>query len=140
MRFLIFLFPLLFLSSCFQTRGEDEMTVQVRTTRSTNRGTPLYIVIKETSMANFLIEDYHHIATQSFWKEEDPTNLTKKILVPGKTNKFNLPIPNNKSVGIYFIFTNPGECWKYFIDQPQSKNVKILLGKDEYEAINVYES
>jgi len=129
------------LTGCFQTKSTDSMTVLIRSTKHTNRGTPLYIVIKETSMADFLLDDYHKITTQSFWKEDDKDYLTKKVLVPGKTDKIKLDIPSNdKSVGIYFIFTNPGECWKYIVDQPQMKNVKILLGKDQYDAINVYQS
>lgn len=115
------------------------MTFQIRTTSSTNQGTPLYVVIKETKMVNFLVEDYNKIATQSFWKDEDPSKLIKKVLVPGKTHKIKLkPSDPNQSVGIYFLFTNPGESWKYIIDQPKSQKVKVLLGKDEYEAINVF--
>lgn len=117
------------------------MVVQVRSSKHTNRGTPIYLVIKETSMADFLIDDYHQIATQSFWKEEHPHQLIKKVLVPGKTTRLTVDIANQeKSLGLYFIFTSPGDCWKYFVDHPRSKTVKVLLGENEYEAINVYDS
>lgn len=127
------------LPGCFQMKGAESTTVQIRTKKTTNDGTALYVVIKESSMANFLMDDYDEIATQAFLKEDEKIYLTKTILVPGKTEKLKIPvIEKGKSIGIYFIFTNPGECWKCFVDNPQSKNVKILLGKDEYEAINVY--
>lgn len=138
--FYLWLLPLV-LTGCFQTRDENSLTVQVRSTRKTNHGTPLYVVIKETSMTEFLVDDYHEIVAQSFWKEGEGAPLVKKVLVPGKTDKFDLSVPSkDKSIGLYFIFTNPGECWKYFVDRPQSKKVKVLLGNDQYEAVNVYQS
>ncbi len=136
---LLSLFPFL-LAGCFQVQKGEDVTVQIRTTNATNRGTPLYVVVKETTMSDFLMDDYHQIATQSFWKEDEDNYLLKKMVVPGRTDKFLIEATDNNSLGIYFIFTNPGECWKYFIDKPASKKVKVLLGKDEYEAINVYGS
>lgn len=130
-------------SGCFlnnEKENSEQLVVQIRSHKKTNRGTPLYVVVKETSMADFLIDDYHQIATQSFWKEESEKNLFKKVLIPGKIERLKVDLSSeDKSIGLYFIFTNPGECWKYFIDKPKSKNVKILLGDHEYEAINVYE-
>jgi hypothetical protein len=133
--------PFIF-GGCMKPSGSTEkMTVHIRSCKNTNRGTPLYVIIKETTMVDFLIDDYNHIAAQSFWKEDNHGKLVKKILFPGKTDQIEVDIPNNdKSVGLYFIFTKPGECWKYYVDNPQSKKVKVLLGSDAYEAINVYES
>jgi len=140
MKRLLFLLPF-FITGCFQTREDQSMTVQIRSSKKTNRGTPLYVIVKETTMADFLIDDYHEIATQSFWKEEDESKLLKKVLVPGKTDKLTVPLPGKeKAVGLYFIFTSPGECWKFIVDDPDSKKVKVLLGEDQYEAINVYQS
>ena len=86
------------------------------------------------------MDDYHEIASQSFWKEASEHQLLKKVLIPGKTIKIDLPIAQKeKQIGLYFIFTNPGESWKCIIDNPQSKKVKILLGENQCEAINIYQ-
>ncbi|HUD01084.1 MAG TPA: hypothetical protein VMR37_02040 [Rhabdochlamydiaceae bacterium] len=140
-RRIVILFGLLTcLTGCFEAKKNDEITLLVRTTKSTNYGTPLYVVIKETSMAKFLTQDYQEIASQSFWKEEEASNIVKKVLVPGTTNKITVPVPGKeKSLGIYFLFTNPGECWKYILTKPKPEKVKILLGEQEYEAVNVFE-
>lgn len=133
---------LLFLTGCFESKKADDITLLVITTKATNRGTPLYVVIKETTMAKFLTQDYHEIASQSFWKEEEEAEqkVIKKVLVPGSTSKISLPIPaKDKSLGIYFLFTNPGECWKYILSKPKPEKVKILLGEQEYEAVNVFD-
>lgn len=133
---------LIFLTGCFsESKKADDITLLVRTTKSTNRGTPLYVVIKETTMAKFLTQDYHEIASQSFWKEEEAeSKVIKKVLVPGSTSKISLPVPaKDKSLGVYFLFTNPGECWKYILSKPKPEKVKILLGEQEYEAVNVFE-
>ncbi|MCB1116779.1 MAG: hypothetical protein KDK71_09950 [Chlamydiia bacterium] len=127
-------------TSCTAQKQEETLTIQIRTTKSTNRGTPLYMIVKEATMAEYLLDDYHEIATQSFWKESEEKHLVKKVIIPGKTNKIVIDVPKKEgSMGLYFIFSNPGECWKYMIDQPQSKRVKVLLGEDQYEAINVYD-
>lgn len=131
---------LMSLTGCLETKKNDEITLLVRTKKSTNAGTPLYVVIKETTMAKFLTQDYNEIASQSFWKEEESSNMVKKVLVPGTTNKITLPVPpKDKSLGVYFLFTNPGECWKYILSKPKPEKVKILLGEKEYEAVNVFE-
>lgn len=128
------------LSSCIQEKKGDEVTFLIKTTKETNQGTPLYVVLKETNMAQFLTQDYHEIAAQSFWKEEDGAGAVKMVLVPGSTNKVTLPAPGkDKSVGVYFLFTNPGESWKYILDKPKAEKVKILLGEREYKSVNVFE-
>lgn len=137
----LWIVPLLvFLSGCFQQKSEDMVTFLIKTTKNTNQGTPLYVVLKETNMAQFLTQDYHEIAAQSFWKEEDATGGMKMVLIPGSTNKISLPSPGkDKSVGVYFLFTNPGESWKYILDKPKAEKVKILLGEREYASVNVFE-
>jgi predicted component of type VI protein secretion system len=131
---------LIFLTGCMQTKNATDLTIQIRSEHKTNNGTPLYMVVKETTMSEFLMEDYHNISTQAFWKEENPNELLKKHIIPGSSKKIHIPIHNqDKSIGIYFIFTNPGECWKYLVDHPQSKRVKILLGGNQYQEINIYD-
>lgn len=140
MRMKLFMSLLLILTGCLQTKNDDEVTFLIKTTKSTNQGTPLYVVLKETTMAQFLIQDYHEIAAQSFWKESDQPNLIKKVLLPGTTNKISIPLPGkDKSVGVYFLFTNPKESWKYILDKPKAEKVKILLGDQEYQSVNVFE-
>lgn len=139
-RTLIWMLLLTSLTGCFEARNGEEVTFLIKTTKTTNHGTPLYVVVKETNMAQFLTQDYHEIAAQSFWKEDDKTSLVKKVLVPGTTNKITLPFPGkDKSLGLYFLFTDPGECWKYILNDPKAERVKILLGEREYKAINVFE-
>jgi type VI secretion system VasD/TssJ family lipoprotein len=139
-RIMLLLAISLLLSGCLQTKKNEGITFLIRTTKTTNKGTPLYVLLKETSMAQFLTQDYHEIAAQTSWKEGDESNLVKKVLVPGTTNKITLPLPGkDKSVGVYFLFTNPGESWKYILDKPKAEKVKILLGEREYKSVNVFE-
>ena len=128
------------LTGCYEAKKEDEVTFLIKTTKETNQGTPLYVVLRETNMAQFLTQDYHEIAAQSFWKEENAPGTVKMVLIPGSTNKITLPSPGkDKSVGVYFLFTNPGESWKYILDKPKAEKVKILLGEREYKSVNVFE-
>lgn len=139
-RLLLLMFFLISLAGCFETKKDDEITFLIKTTKTTNKGTPLYVVLKETTMAQFLTQDYHEIAAQSFWKETEMTNLVKKVLVPGTTNQLSIPAPGkDKSIGVYFLFTQPGESWKYILNKPKAEKVKFLLGEREYKSVNVFE-
>lgn len=136
----IWVFSLLVLAGCFETRKDDKITFLIKTAKKTNHGTPLYVVLQETTMTQFLMQDYHEIAAQSFWNESDHPNLLKKVLIPDSTNKIVIPAPaKDKSLGVYFLFTNPGESWKYILNKPKAEKVKILLGEREYKSVNVFE-
>lgn len=138
----IFLALLILLGGCFgfEAKKDDEITFLIRTKKTTNEGTPLYVVLQETSMAHFLTEDYHEIAAQIFKNENNEKALVKRVLVPGSINKITIPNPGkDKSIGVYFLFTNPGESWKYILDKPKAEKVKILLGEREYRSVNVFE-
>jgi len=133
---------LLCLAGCFKSESDDAITFQIRTTESTNRGNPVHVVIKETSAIDFWIDGYPEIS-KLLWteKEEDPSCHFKDSVIPGKTAKIRIEkVAKDKSLGIYFLFTNPKESWKYLIPDPQSQNVKISLGEDECEAINIFKS
>lgn len=130
---------LVLLTSCSHLRNSENTTLQIRATRETNHGTPLYVVIKETTITDFLLDDYHKITSQMFGKDSEKNYLTKQVIIPGSVNTITIEKPNKeKSLGLYFIFTTPDECWKYIVDQPHSKRVSVLLGTDQYQAIDVY--
>lgn len=133
---------LLFCSTgCLQLqKNEDVVTFQVRTTDKSNQGTPFYMIVKETSMTDFLMHDYNEIAKSlSQEKEDDPSCYVKECLHPGRTKKITVkPASPDKSLGVYFLFTHPKESWKCIINDPKSQNVKILLGENECQAVNIF--
>ena len=64
---------LLLLSACAAKTPEpktETTTVQIKTKRSTNGGTPFYAVVKSIDYANFLVDDYEKVATETMTGKE----------------------------------------------------------------------
>jgi hypothetical protein len=135
--------PLLFLFGCFFQAEEKKpemvkTTLQIRTNEETNQGTPFYAVIKSIDYAQFLLDDYKKIATEAMNGKDDPAKLNAVCFVPGETKTIEVENKDNKPVAIYFIFTHPGEEWKYLTDESEGHQVKILLGENQIKSVRAF--
>lgn len=138
MKYILYFLPVLFLTGCMQTKDEDLLSIQIRSSKKTNQGTNFHILVKETTDVEFFQSKYETIANEAI--EDDEKRLVDRVHLPGKTDKFDIKIPSSdRPVAIYFLFTQPGYRWKEKIDNPQSKKVKILLGENEFEDFNVFD-
>ena len=140
---LSFLSLLLFGSSCTpfaserEIGGEGERTIlQIKTLKSTNQGTPFYVVLKFTDFPNFLGEDYQAIARLG---EEEGEDYKSFCVIPGMTKTIKIKPHKEKYAAVYFLFTNPSEDWKYLIEpQENVKNISISLGVHEINHIKTW--
>lgn len=133
-----FLLTPLFLSGFFELTNEETIIFQVKTTKETNFGTPFYVLVKSTDLPHFLTDDYQKVAHQNLLKNEDPEYLNTTFLLPGETKTIEVKSPKNKSTAIYFIFTHPGEEWKYIVNEEGPHKVKILLSQNEIACVNSF--
>jgi predicted component of type VI protein secretion system len=143
MRLLKFFALLILLSGClFKTEEKKpdavKTTLQIRTNENTNQGTPFYAVIKSIDYSQFLLDDYQKIATEAMAGKDDPTKLNAVCFIPGETKMIEVENKDNKPVAVYFIFTHPGEEWKYLTDESEGHNVKILLGESEIKSVRAF--
>lgn len=127
----------LLLGGCLTT-SDNATTFQVKTIETTNNGIPFYAVVKSTELSQFLGESYHKIATQTMLEDPESSSLETLCFIPGSTQTFKVPNPDHKPLAIYFIFTHPGEEWKYLINEDNITKVKILLGENEIKSINKF--
>ena len=70
--------------------------------------------------------------------KDDPTKLNAVCFIPGETKMIEVENKDNKPVAVYFIFTHPGEEWKYLTDESEGHNVKILLGESEIKSVRAF--
>ena len=143
MKHIAWILPLLLLSSCLFKAEEKKpeavkTTLQIRTSPDTNDGTPFYAVIKSTDYSQFLLDDYQKIASEAMTGKDDPTKLNAPCFIPGETKTIEVESKDNKPVAIYFIFTHPGEEWKYLTDEGEGHNVKILLGENQIKSVRAF--
>ncbi len=143
MKLLTFLMPLILLMGC-ASKSENEKpiatktTLQIRTNEDTNHGTPFYVVVKPTDYSQFLTDDYKKVATEAIVGDKDPTKFNTTCFIPGETKTIEVENKDDKPVGVYFIFTHPGEEWKYLTDEKEGRKVKFLLGENEIKSIRAF--
>jgi predicted component of type VI protein secretion system len=125
------------LTGCASRSTPETVTFQIKTTEKTNQGIPLYALVKSTDFSHFLSDDYRKIAHQKMIAEADPT-CHLACLIPGETKTIRVEKKDDKPIAIYFIFTQPGEEWKYMINEEKVQHAKILLGEKEIKAISTF--
>jgi hypothetical protein len=129
---------LMILAGCTPKVQTTTTTLQIKTNERTNQGTPFYAVIKSTNYSSFLVDDYQKIATETMLGKEDEGLLNTTYFIPGETKTIQVETTEDKPVAVYFIFTHPGEEWKYLTDEKEGQKVKILLGENEIKSVRAF--
>jgi predicted component of type VI protein secretion system len=129
---------LLLLLLCGCAQRTEMTTFQIKTLESTNQGNPFYVLFKATDLPHFLTDDYKKIAHQRMLAEDNPAYLDSVFFLPGETKTISIKNPENKSIGVYCIFTHPGEEWKYIAAEEENSQIKLLLAEDEIKTVSAF--
>jgi type VI secretion system VasD/TssJ family lipoprotein len=112
---------------------KEIITLTVNPDSSSNDGRPVYIVIRKANIKNFLAEDYDTIVDIVHAEPSDETLLAWRILLPGKQEKIEVVKPDKSSLGVYVLFTNPGENWKMMFEIPLESKYNINVKRNVLE-------
>jgi predicted component of type VI protein secretion system len=112
------------------TPKEPPLEVQITAGRDTNHGGPLYVVVRKLEQAGFLADDYDAIADKLFVEPRDPSLLRKAIVRPGNvmTVEADRTLADGEILGIYFLFSVPGDAWRLAVLDKKIRRVHIVLG------------
>ena len=104
--------------------------LEITAGKDTNHGGPLYVVVRKIDQAGFLAEDYDAIADRLFGQPPDPAVLRKQIVRPGEVVHLNADreLADGEVLGIYFLFSVPGDDWRLAVVDPHVLRVSIVLG------------
>lgn len=134
---LFFMFSFfVFLNSCVSDQASAKSCeIDISTSFFSNDGQPFYCVIDEVDKGEFLTKTYEEVSRSVFSTEGDLPQHLLEVIIPGIDLKTRFHKPQkNKAIGIYFLFTNPSEEWKLFVE-PSCSKVKIELGNNEIKSI-----
>lgn len=109
--------------------GCKHTKLTLRSYPDTNKGQPVYVMIRSVNAKKFLTDSYQDIADKVFADPPDPSVLDYKAILPGQKQKIKLKKPDT-SVGIYCMFTEPGDEWKIILPRPLNSKYKIELEKN----------
>lgn len=108
--------------------SSPKMTVAVKTNADTNKGKPFYAVVRSVEQGTYVTDSYEAIAAKVFANPPDPSVLRAEIIYPGSKNEIAVPKTEALPLGVYFLFTSPGERWKVLKPQPLPSTLEIELG------------
>ena len=113
-----------------QVRAKPTVRLEVTAGKDTNHGGPLYVVVRKLDQAGFLAEDYDAIADRLFGEPRDPSVLRKAIVRPGEVVAIDADrdLADGEILGVYFLFSMPGDNWRLAIGDKRIQRVKIVLG------------
>ncbi len=128
------IFLLILLSSFdFFTKSAPKTVLEIVSDETCNGGMPVYVFVKEVEKGEFLIHNYPDIVKEAAPFSEKHTAFSQVIL-PGRKCQLEITRQNpEKLLGVYFLFTNPGEDWKLLTDATQ--NVELVLGENQIAKI-----
>ncbi len=116
--------------------GSDRFTVKIDAKPDANAGQPFYVVVRSTEQAEYVTESYESVAARVFATPPDASVLKSEVVYPGETRKLAFDKPAKAdTLGIYFLFTKPGEKWKTARAAPLPSSVDVEISgntiKDE---------
>jgi hypothetical protein len=111
--------------------ASNEMRVDIDSTADTNGGRPFYVVLRSVEQAEYVTDSYDAIAKKAFATPPDPALIRSEVIYPGVRRSVTFDKPATLPVGIYFLFTEPGERWKTARNPPFPSSIKIQLGKNQ---------
>jgi hypothetical protein len=132
----------LVLCGCSSTSSSPADAIFVETTlvftskKETNGGRPFYSVVRSVDQATHLTDTYEAIAAKIFARPADSSVLLAKVIYPGIETEMTVDCPGALQLGVYFLFTEPGERWKMLKVQPLPSSVEIDLGTNDIVTID----
>lgn len=115
----------------FGCSSTPEVTVEVTSTAETNGGRPFYAVIRSVEQTTYITDSYEGIAARIFANPPDPSVLRAEVIYPGVPASWTVEQPEGLSVGVYFMFTDPGDGWKIVRSPPLPTTIEVELGVND---------
>lgn len=125
-----FIGSLLVLGILFSIGGCKHLTLTIKSMPEANRGKPVYVMVRSVNAKEFLTESYHDVANLLFTDPPDASILAYRVILPGQKQKIRMEKPEKTAVGVYCMFTEPGDQWKIILPQPLHFRYQITLEQD----------
>ncbi len=118
---------LVFTLSFFSCSGKKPvLTLTINADETANQGQPVYLVVRTVNSSDFVTQDYQSVAGMIMLNPPDETIISTNLILPGKKIKIKFDKPDNRSLAVYCMFTDPAQ-WKVFMQKPLEKKYKFIL-------------
>ncbi len=131
--FIVFAAALLAAAGCaMKTKpvSAPKINFTVKSTTAANEGKPFYIVIRSCNSKEFVTGGYDSVAGALFGDPPDKSIIAYHEVIPGYTLELTAEKPDTNSIGVYCLFSDPGDEWKQLLPRPLEPRYKIDLGRN----------
>lgn len=116
------------LSSCAHSEATSvKRRIVFQPGPGTNSGRPVYVLVRTVNENEFLTDSYRRISGLVYPNSGDPSVLKVLLVWPNRAQNVEVEVPKEKSVGIYCIFTKPGDQWKLLLTEPMKPEYTAVL-------------
>lgn len=109
-------------------------TVVLSPVKDANAGRPFYVLIRAVSEKEFLTDSYNTVAELVYPNSDDPTVLKVVLIWPSKEQRVEVQVPQEKGVGVYGVYTRPGNPWKVLHAPPLKSELRTVLKRRTVES------
>lgn len=128
---------LLLASGCLTGGCTSTLRFSISASDDTNKGTPVYLVVRKVDGQTFLAEHYGAVAQKVFQNTPDKSILQRQIIFPGQTEVLKIEKPEDGNLGVYVLFSQPGENWRIPLQAPFPDEVIISLGIHQIRRVQI---
>lgn len=104
-----------------------QMILDVNPAPKANNGQPFHLVVRAVDPQTFLTEGYREVAVKVYALPPDPSLMTAVPILPGNRETVFLEQPKEGGIGVYCMFTEPGERWKILLNPPLHARYSISI-------------
>jgi hypothetical protein len=128
---------LLIVSAMLSSGCASTLRFSVTAETNTNKNAPVYLVVRSVDGQAFLAEHYNAVAEKVFQGVPDKSILERKIIFPGQSETIQIDTPAEGNIGVYILFSEPGENWRIPLQAPFPEEVLISLGKNQIRRVQI---
>lgn len=103
-----------------------QLELIVHSDQETNQGLPFRMLVRTVDLKTYVEESYADVASKVM--SPDDSILGSVVIFPGKQARVPVDRPANAPLGVYFLFTRPGDPWKLRIERQDVVEVNLYLG------------
>lgn len=115
--------------------ASSKVAVRIDSKAEANGGAPFYVVVRAVDQSTFVTESYDAIAAKAFQTPRDPALVTAEVVYPGAKKEIVVEKPKgDQGLGVYLLFTKPGERWKTARNAPLPDKLDLTVGANQIDA------
>jgi hypothetical protein len=111
----------------------EQVTFNIIPDTRINDERPVYLVIRKVNRTEFLVENYDGISEMVHANPPSETVLALHMLLPGQKEMIQVLKPEKIDIGVYVLFTNPGDNWKIILENPLKLEYHIKVKSNYIE-------